>query len=317
MKTCSLCGSKNVTKATCPLNIHAKNKKYSLHNTNNKIKKNPQYNSVLPKKKIEIHTNISNIPNIVILDNDECLGQFGQFSMLYVYARYLEKEYPIDIKKLLYSCVKHLFHHELVRKNIYELFQLLYKLKKSGKIQEVVMYTSAPNKLSDGKAGYVYFLKKCLEIYANTPNLYDMVLHRNNVKGRKSIDGATLKDIGYVFLNNKQRKVLYNNQNTREKKKLEKYINSVSKNVLMIDDKTENINKRMGSSIKIPDYNKIPHPKYFIKCIHDVPNFKEKLIKLNVYNDFIKEIVNEYKYNKPDNNDAVKKIIDIIIKKYM
>ena len=85
------------------------------------------------------------------------MGQFGLFSSLYVYARLSKDPYKINIEELKNACVKHLFPYGVARPYLMELFTLLKKLKQHNKLDGVVMYTSAPNNLTDGKSGYVYF----------------------------------------------------------------------------------------------------------------------------------------------------------------
>ena len=158
-------------------------------------------------------------PKIIVLDNDECLGQFGLFSCLYVYSRMTSDPYNINLNELKKSCVKYLFPNGIARPYLKELFNLLLFLKKNKKLDGVVMYTSAPNNLSDGKSGYVYFLKDCIELYCNCIGIYDKVLHRNNVIAKISKCGATIKDLGNTLLTHQQRKILVG-KDTNEKVKI-------------------------------------------------------------------------------------------------
>ena len=158
-----------------------------------------------------MYKKILNPSNIVVLDNDECLGQFSIFSILYHYAT-VPHQIPIDLTKFKVSCVKHLFQNGTARPYLKHLFTLLAKLKSMKKINKVVMYTSAPN-ISNNQSGYIYFLKDCLETYCKTPNLYQLVLHRNNVNALITKDGATVKDLGNVVLpKQKLRNQLFNLQ---------------------------------------------------------------------------------------------------------
>lgn len=292
---CSLCGGLNTTKKTCPLNIYSKNINYKKHINTRLITK----------------INKLNNPRIVILDNDECIGQFGLFSVLYLFSRYREKEYPINLNLLMKSCVKYLFFNGLIRKDLHKLYKYLYMLKKKGKIDKVVMYTSASNNIGEGKSGYIYFLKKCLEMYGNCPKLYDIVLHRNNVKGRVAKDGSTIKDFANVLLNKKQMNIMYKNS------VFEQYVNNQSTNIIMIDDKPENIKNRNGIKIKVKSYTNIPSPTNFIKCIESVPNLKSKFIRFKNYKKYINDITKKYNNNKQMTEDlSIEKIIEIINKYY-
>ena len=219
-RVCSICKSPNVTKSTCPLNKAAKNKNMTGHvNAAAQIKKyliRQQHNKSKPHTKptskphtkptSKQHTKpntqkvVKQLPRIIVLDNDECLGQFGLFSSLYVYSRLDKDPYKINIEELKVACVKYLFPYGVARPHLLELINLINKLKHRKKIDGLVMYTSAPNNLSDGKSGYVYFLKDCIELYCNCKGVYDKVLHRNNVTANTSSCGATIKDMGNALL---------------------------------------------------------------------------------------------------------------------
>ena len=163
-----------------------------------------------------------------------------------MYARYSRDPYKVDLRLLRNACVKYLFPYGVGRPHLTDMFQLIKRLKEKGKINKLVMYTSAPNNLSDGKGGYVHFLKDCIEQYCGTPGIYDKVLHRNNVIARVSRCGATIKDLGNTLLTSSQRKALVQSKNTKEKRKLTNYVNENTKYIFMVDDKPGNVNKRSG-----------------------------------------------------------------------
>jgi len=249
-------------------------------------------------------------PNIIIFDNDECIGQFGLFSLLYVYARYKEDIYPIDLNILRKSCVKYLLK-DILRPYVKTLFQYINLLKKQKKIDYVVMYTSAQNKISKNQSGYVFFLKKCIEEYCKVKSLYKKVLHRDNVLALRAKDGATIKDIGNALLTSKQRKMLYNNNKTALK-----YIKKATKNTIMIDDRPYNIIPRSGTILQVPDYKKSCSLDNLIKCINNVPNLKKKLKILGVYNDILNECRVNYYRTKNIKDNFMMKIANYIKSKY-
>jgi hypothetical protein len=260
-------------------------------------------------------------PKIIVLDNDECLGQFGLFSSLYVYARNTRDPYKIDLQELRNACVKYLFPYGVARPRLLELFMLLKKLKKSGKLDGVVMYTSAPNNLTDGRGGYVHFLKDCIEQYCNCQGIYDKILHRNNVVAKVSSCGATIKDMGNALLTSCQRKQLMNNTYTKEKRKISTYVNNYTKHMLMIDDKPNNIRCRSGKVMGVTSYEFEGNSKIFKKCIDSVKNFKQKLEsyrdpdnqQMSVYDGILQEADENYKtyYGHKNNTDLVKIIHNI------
>tara|TARA_A100001015_G_scaffold224903_2_gene253754 strand:- start:5933 stop:6946 length:1014 start_codon:yes stop_codon:yes gene_type:complete len=334
IRVCSICKSPGVTKSTCPLNKNAKNKNYKLHvnatkKINNYLKKKGNDQKIqkqkIQKQKMTKSINIPTLPKIVVLDNDECLGQFGLFSCLYVYSRMTRDPYKVDLTELKNSCVKYLFPNGIARPYLKELFILLKNLKNQGKLNAIVMYTSAPNNLSDGKSGYVYFLKDCIELYCNCPHIYDKVLHRNNVVAKISKCGATIKDLGNVLLTNQQRKVLAE-KDTIYKRKLNHKVNTMTHNIIMVDDKPKNIRVRSGRAIGIYPYEYEGNSILFKKCINSVPNLRKKLEyyrdpennKLSVYQGILREADVNYKkyYGQKNINDLIK-IIKIIKRKFI
>ena len=142
------------------------------------------------------------------------------------------------------------------------LFKFLSNLKKNNKIQKVIMYTSAAN-CSNNQDGYIYFLKDCLELYCNTPKLYDSILHRNNVTNIITKEGIVLKDLSNIILSKKVRKLYYKLKKINKKLENSNYINykiiynqikdnlnEKSKWITMIDDKPKNIIKYNSKIIK-------------------------------------------------------------------
>jgi hypothetical protein len=339
IRVCSICQSPKVTKSTCPLNKNAKNKNYKGHiNATLKIKdyiKNKRKQKLVlnsqskAKKKnianatsIQIEPYCVKFPRIIVLDNDECLGQFGMFSSLYIYARMLNDPYTVNIEELRNACVKYLFPRGVARPYLIHLFRLLKKMKKNGWIDSVIMYTSAPNNLSDGKSGYVYFLKDCIEQYCNAENIYDKVLHRNNVKAKTSSCGATIKDLANTLLNHCQRKMYASSQNSRKKIKIKKYVTVFSKNIIMIDDKPTNIKCQSGKVIGISPYEYECNKQTFEQCINSVKNLKKKLRHYKIYNSLLTEIhENHIKYQKQKTNNELvyimKRLKEIYIKKQL
>lgn len=330
LRVCSICKSPGVTKSTCPLNKNAKNKNRNLHinathQINLYLKNKERQKNKLTNKPINklLTKQLDYSPKIIVLDNDECLGQFGLFSSLYVYSRMNKDPYKVDLGELKKSCVKYLFPNGIARPHLKELFNFLKFLKKNSKIDGVVMYTSAPNNLSDGKTGYVYFLKDCIELYCDSLDIYDKILHRNNVIAKTSKCGATIKDLGNVLLTYQQRKYL-NGGNTNEKRRLNHKVNTITHNVIMIDDKPKNIRARSGKAIGVFPYEYEGNSAVFKKCIMSVPNLRQKLEyyrdpenpKLSVYQGILRESArNHQKYYDNKNDRDLLKIIKLM-KKY-
>ena len=289
-------------------NIYLNTKK----NANTKKKHNPQYKLV--KIKQPIYQKKTWIPRVVILDNDECLGQFGIFSSFVSIAK-MNYYLPINMDILKNSLIKYILATGCARPYLPQLFQLLKKLKQQNKIDKVVMYTSAPNKFSNGKKGYIYFLKDCLETYCGTPGLYDMVLHRNNIKARVSKCGATIKDIGNALLkNNNLRLKLF-----EKDKNIIKHVNFISKRTLMVDDKPKNITKRNGDIVGVKPYVFPVNLNNIYNCIYSIPNMETKLRDKGYFDSLIKDVIDDlqkFRYSHYDIDRDLMKVCGAIIKKY-
>lgn len=327
IRVCSICKSPGATKSTCPLNKNAKNKNLKLHvNATKQIKLYLKQKQTQKQNQKQLKNKKSSVspPKIVVLDNDECLGQFGLFSCLYVYSRMTRDPYKVDLGELKNACVRYLFPNGVARPYLKEFFELLKLLKTKNKIDAVVMYTSAPNNLSDGKSGYVYFLKDCIELYCNCPNLYDKVLHRNNVIAKTSKCGATIKDLANVLLTYSQRKKLAGKDSV-EKRRLNHKANTMTHNIIMIDDKPRNIRTRSGRAIGVSPYEYESNSRLFKKCINSVNNLRQKLEyyrdpenqKLSVYQGILKEAdENHRNYYGHKNNSELLKIAKLMKKNY-
>ena len=138
------------------------------------------------------------------------------------------------------------------------------------------MYTSAPNNLSELQIRVCIFSKRGIELYCGCPNIYDKVLHRNNVMAKISRCGATIKDLGNVLLTNQQRKIL-GGTDSLNKRKLNHMVNKLTHNIIMIDDKPKNIRIRSGRAIGILPYEYECNSVLFKNVLIFVSNLRKKL----------------------------------------
>jgi hypothetical protein len=136
---------------------------------------------------------------VFIFDNDECIGAWTLASSIHgVFSDYVPKATGIPVSDCLRVCrdslVKHYFPNGGARPGTKETLQLVKFYKDLGKIDRVVMFTSAPNANE-----WVHYLKGCLEQYSGVEGLYDLVLHKGNVEVKIAKDGATLKCLDTVL----------------------------------------------------------------------------------------------------------------------
>jgi hypothetical protein len=134
--------------------------------------------------------------DILVLDNDECLGNFATSSlMMTIYIHYLSNEFnpprgdgPLDeyYANMVYPYMdKFVSYLEkgIARPYLKEFIQHVYQLKLQGKIKKVVMYTAASNNY-----GWVTFISKLIPTYAGVPlDLYDVVLSRSDTIYRRNV----------------------------------------------------------------------------------------------------------------------------------
>ena len=150
--------------------------------------------------------------NILILDNDECLGFFGVMSGFYNYLigepNLRERLEPNNMKRLKREALylefsKDLLDSGFARPGLKTLFKEISQLKGGGKLDYVVMYTSAQRNDGSHQNRYndwVATLRNILENYTGY-NVYDM-----DHSGRsdehpmmETPDGATLKSVGRII----------------------------------------------------------------------------------------------------------------------
>jgi hypothetical protein len=177
---------------------------------------------------------------IVVLDNDECTGQYVLGSVFHTHILNSCPKVNTDVSQ--YNKLVQIFVDYYLKINnytpdknnismvgcarpgLYFLLRLLQDYKKCNIIYKVVMYTSAPN-----EDNWVIFLKDCLEKYANCKNLFDLVLHRGSFPNAEVTEtGATVKNLKNVFSNK------FINPNN---------LSADNFKIIMLDDNPQNIKK--------------------------------------------------------------------------
>ena len=194
----------------------------------------------------------------VALDNDETLGSWGQASLMYVLWRKVLGQQPR---------VKDFVDHYLAlggaRPGTMKLLGELNRMKKAGKIDEVVMYTGASN-----HDGWVSFVKECLEEYAGTPGLFGRVISRE-VSSPAAQDGRMWKDLSIVSPHPEQ--------------------------VFLVDDKPEYCLN--GQVIGVPEYRKVVSMTKLTEILQghvEHPSLKHEIAQL------IEKDAREWKTHVPD-----------------
>lgn len=172
---------------------------------------------------------------IIVFDNDELTGSYGLLSMYY--KMFFHHGYFPAITDRFIPSVVQLMENGVARPGLTNIMKHVEELKKKGLIDAVVMYTSAPN-----AGGWVDFLKLCIEIFCKTPNLFDLVIHRDTGTQVVTPEGATYKNMELV-------------------RRLLGY--SADSQIIMFDDKPQNI---IGNAkvVGLPEYRHIiPREIYY------------------------------------------------------
>lgn len=193
-----------------------------------------------------------NPKNFVIIDNDECIVSAVFPSAFYAYIKI---NHPTALPHLKQSFII-LLENGVLRPGVKQMFETIKAMKKKGIINKVVMYTLASN-----TNGWVDFLKELIEIYLDCKGIYDLVLHRNNVD-----HDSNFKYIDYV----------------------KKHFNEMNANILMFDDKPENIVGK-AEICRVPPYS--------------------HLISREVWNEVLKDLWQRYKPEEDYKKSFIYKLV--------
>lgn len=233
-------------------------------------------------------TSFQSIKEILVLDNDECIGNFATSSlMMTIFINYIGKEYnpPREDKlphnyyaEMVYPFM-HLFisylEKGIARPYLKELIQKIYQLKQEGKIKKVVMYTAAANTY-----GWVTFLSKLIPAYAGVPSdFYDLVLSRNNTS---FIRNAYIKNLAFIDSNTSK--------------------------IVMVDDAPQNIIK--GNATVLPVTKYLHHVKLLDHNFLEYIDEKYHTVSL-------KAIEDDEKFNKSSDLDQRQDTELLLIMNYL
>ena len=132
-------------------------------------------------------------PKAVALDLDETAGKWGPGSLAYRVCCHFGE----NIAAFRKPFIEHYMEKGGARPYLKELLQTLRDWKMEGRINMVAIFTSASN-----EKGWVSFLVGCMEEYAATPGLFDVVLAREQ---SYSDDGVrTVKDLSKLCPDHEQ-----------------------------------------------------------------------------------------------------------------
>lgn len=124
---------------------------------------------------------------VVAFDLDETTGSWGRGSLAYQ----IFTKFSGDTTALVQPFVQLYMARGGARPWLRELLQCLAHWKRSGRIDEVAIFTAASN-----RDGWVSFLGHCMEVYAGTLGLFGRTLSREDCPLVVGADGIrTMKDL--------------------------------------------------------------------------------------------------------------------------
>ena len=158
---------------------------------------------------------------IIAIDNDECIGSWGDLSLLYsILLVELGKEPDINIFTnimLATGCI---------RPYVKDFFEKLIELKKKNIVYKIFMFTAASNSI-----GWVHYLSKILENWIGC-TLYDGIIHQEMIKKWHILNKSEITNsMGYIKNMNMIRELIdfYDEHDSRDF------------HVVAIDDRPTNI----------------------------------------------------------------------------
>lgn len=158
---------------------------------------------------------------IIAIDNDECIGSWGDLSLLY---NMLQSEFKKEPDINLFTQI--MLTTGCVRPYVKDFFEMLLELKKKNIIYKIFMFTAASNSI-----GWVSFLSKILENWLGQ-KLYDGIIHQEMIEEWHLFNKSPVtNNTGYIKNMNMIREIIdfYDEVDSREF------------HIIAIDDRPNNI----------------------------------------------------------------------------
>ena len=171
---------------------------------------------------------------VIVIDNDECIGSWGDLSLLY--SMFKKEDLLCESKLDLF--VNIMIKTKCIRPYVKEFYHKILKLKKKGIVSKIVMCTAASNSI-----GWVTYLSKILERWIGC-TIYDEIIFQeilNNWHLYNKSDACN--NIGYIK----------NMDMVREIMNFKYMQNPNNYDIIVIDDRPSNILN--GITIGVAPYN--------------------------------------------------------------
>ncbi len=206
-------------------------------------------------------------PVAIVFDMDECIGTWSYAGILYGILQYLGVDKG---KRARHIYQKHLLS-QIIRPDFDKCLKLLKKLKDSGKVDDIIIYTANTG------VGYPDFIKDCLEKYSNCQGLFTRVLvtHR---QGESDNNGQKNLKILSKLVNNNYKPPFHN--------------------VICFDDRPSawsDVNGSQQRVVKVPAYTGVPEID-FSSLLNDL----SKYYRINDIYLRLEKKIGEITYFTPD-----------------
>ena len=225
----------------------------------------------------QIDTNLTfklDKPSIIVIDNDECIGSWGDMSIFYSLCKIISVHPPsIELFARLIGDTG------CVRSGLRELYNYIINLKEKKKILGIYMCTAATNDI-----GWVLFLKEILEYWYGMP-IYDGVIYGNMIESWHAENNSQyMNEYGVIKDMNQIRKIANVPLDTP---------------VIALDDRQHNI--RNGYSLSIEPYH-VPVNIIEVGNINgDIKEITLSLTNPEDYKMFTENIIRHYIKNEIKN----------------
>ena len=212
-------------------------------------------------------------PSIIVIDNDECIGSWGDVSLLYSLCKVISVHPPSV--ELFAQIIKDTC---CIRPGLRELYNYIIYLKEQKKIVGIYMCTSARN-----NNGWVLFLKEILEYWYGMP-IYDGVIYGNMIESWHSENNTPyMNSHGVIKDMNQIRKIANVPQDTQVIALDDRPYNIINGHGLSIEPFYVALNLIEVARIYIQNWNKIYEIKYEYDLMKNWEEYELFPFKYTVY----------------------------------
>jgi hypothetical protein len=186
------------------------------------------------ESKLEINKKYNSKKYIIVIDNDECIGSWGDLSLLYTMIKNENLLYESNLDLFVDIMIK----TGCIRPYVKNFFEKLLDLKMKNIVDKIIMFTAASN-----STGWVLFLSKILERWIGC-KIYDEIIFQEMIyEWHITNNSDVCNSNGYIKNMNMIRELII----------LKYKQNPQNYDIIAIDDRPSNILN--GIAIGVRPYN--------------------------------------------------------------